>query len=107
MITIERVDDAIARIQANIQTLKDLCQVPPERIQAYIAKVVAKYIATLDNVSIEEAQAYLQKLTQGLKNPVNTLIWQCDRKALDAIDRKLIEQVRIEQVRKLIGQVRQ
>ena len=94
MITIERVDDVIARIQANIGILRDLRQVPPERIQDYIARVAANHIATVDDVSLEAAQVYLQELTQGIKNPINTLLWQCDRKALDAIDRKLIEQVR-------------
>ena len=94
MITIERVDDAIARIQANIQILKDLRRVPPERIQVYIARVAANHIAILDDVSLEAAQVYLQEITQGVKNPINALLWECDRKALDAIDRKLIEQVR-------------
>lgn len=93
MITIDRVDDAISRIQANIKLLTEQCGIDPQKVRGYIWRV-ASLCLTREGKTPEEAEAALVTLTIRLKEPINALLWQCDTEALAAIDKMLDKQVK-------------
>lgn len=93
MITIDRVDDAIARIQANTKLLTERHGMDPQKIRGYIWRI-ASVCLTREGKTPEEAEATLATLTVRLKEPINALLWQCDTEALAAIDKMLDKQVK-------------
>lgn len=93
MIVINQVDDAIARIQVNVRMLVEHYQVNPQDITDYIWRV-ARLCLVNEGLTPEQAGDELIALTQRLNKPINALLWQCDSKALAAIDRMLDKQVK-------------